>query len=399
MVPYRRPQQAKWQNASLLDGEERDHGTDPTMEDTDGDGADDRVEVEDLESDPLDPDSDDDGMNDGFEAEFELDPNDAADAAGDADEDGVSNLREAELGINPRSADSDADGIDDRAELERQLPLDPANADTDGGGAPDGQEVNEDETDPLDPDDDIVVVELSHDLVDGAGFVWDIQRDGQISDGTNDAYDGGLDLELDGASFPSVDQANGTVGSRGRELELGPVAVGDLQVTRRIYVPDAEGAAFARFLEIIENPTGNDIETTVRLDTNLGSDGGTVLVADDNGDETVDAHDMWFIADDADHHWIQRSEYQFSTDSPPTRPNSETLRVTSVAPRLSAVPAMRTSIGPIGVPVRSRSERIRPATCAVERSNGSVVSVSSREPSCRRIRVGAADLAMPTSSS
>ena len=76
----------------------------------------------------VDPDSDDDGLEDAWElAQFgNLDQT----AEGDADEDGLTNLKEFEIGTLPT--------VDD----------------TDGDGLVDGTEVNEHQTDPLDPDSD-----------------------------------------------------------------------------------------------------------------------------------------------------------------------------------------------------------------------------------------------------
>ncbi|MFN3200918.1 MAG: lectin-like protein [Bradymonadia bacterium] len=280
----------------IEDGVELELGLNPALADTDGDGADDNDEIDNLGTDPLNPDSDDDGMPDGFEAQYDLNPLDPADAELDADEDGLSNVREAELGTNPRNTDSDGDGLDDNVELNLDPPLDPANADTDGGGTPDGLEFETDLTDPLDPSDDIVRVNFDYVLFDGAGFEWDIRNDGRIRDGSNNAYDGGLDLVVDGTRYPS--QGNGILepGFDGRLVRLGPVTIDELVVTRQIYIPELEGAAFARFTEIIENPTEAPIEVDVALDTNLGSN--ATLIADSDGSSAVDIADQWLITDD-----------------------------------------------------------------------------------------------------
>jgi len=74
------------------------------------------------------------------------------------------------------------------------------------------------------------------------------------------------------------------------------------------------------------------------------------------------------------------------------------LLVASVSPRLSAVPAISRSSGPIPIPRRSSSRRIRAASLAAARSKGT----SSRPPSMRdRIlrRCGLAPLSVPYSSS
>jgi len=110
----------------LSNGDEELIGTDPDDPDTDGDGIDDGTEVRgETGTDPLNPDTDGDGLCDG--------PGEPdADCAG------------GELG-----EDADADGVVDDDET------DPTDEDTDDGGVSDGDEVLEDDTDPLDPSDDL----------------------------------------------------------------------------------------------------------------------------------------------------------------------------------------------------------------------------------------------------
>ncbi len=74
----------------LLDAQEEELGTDPTLSDTDNDGVSDGVEVNDLGSNPLDPDTDDDTLTDG---------------------------EEVQLGTSPIDADTDGDSFDDALEL------------------------------------------------------------------------------------------------------------------------------------------------------------------------------------------------------------------------------------------------------------------------------------------
>ncbi|MFN3200917.1 MAG: lectin-like protein [Bradymonadia bacterium] len=283
----------------ISDIDEQWIGIDAARADTDGDGVDDREELEALGTDPNVADTDEDGMSDGFERDGDLDPLDPADAELDADEDGLTNVREFELGTDPNSNDSDDDGIEDAAELALDPPLNPALADTDGGGTPDGLEI-EDGTDGTDATDDIPYFEFDFDFVDGLGFLWDIEDDGQVDDGTSDAYDGGLDLIINDTDFPSQDFARGPGGFDGRIMLIGPVDMDGLQVSRHLYVPDAEGVGFLRYIELIENPTEEAIDITVELDTNLGSDSDTYIAADDSGDGTAGIEDMWFITDDED---------------------------------------------------------------------------------------------------
>ena len=270
-----------------------------------------------LGTDPMEADSDGDGLLDSFEVRNGFDPNAVGDDIGDADGDGLDNLGEQTAATNPRIADSDGDGLSDGDEVNVYLsnPLsqdsdddllsdgdevnvyqsDPILRDTDSGGTDDGLEVLEDSTSPLDPTDDVASLTLPVDLTDGNGFLWDIQQNGNILNGTSDAYDRGLVLSVDGVAFPSEER--GVVLQGGREIRLRNAILSDLDVTRRVFVSDVEG--FARFLEVLENPTNAPITATVLLATNLGSDSGTVIVSTSSGDAVVDNGDRFIVSDDA----------------------------------------------------------------------------------------------------
>ncbi len=101
--------------------------TDPSDEDTDGDGHDDGDEVKDgfRSTDVRDPDTDDDGVEDGDE---------------DADRDGVDNEDEddAREGCRFDDADDDHDHVDD--EDENELGLEEGDSDSDSDGIEDGDE-------------------------------------------------------------------------------------------------------------------------------------------------------------------------------------------------------------------------------------------------------------------
>ena len=56
-------------------------------------------------------------------------------------------------------------------------------------------------------------------LFDASGFRWDIQTDGNINDGTSDAYDGGLRH----TNFPSFSSAQ--TEENGREIVVGPASI------------------------------------------------------------------------------------------------------------------------------------------------------------------------------
>jgi hypothetical protein len=202
---------------SLSDARERELGTDPNLEDTDGDGIADGVEVNihgtnpvlaDTDGDGLtdfdellhgtsqtNRDSDGDGLLDGWEVANFLNPrsaegNDGAEA--DIDRDGLTNLEEQSAGSNPMNPDTDGDWLSDSQEL--ALGTNPCAADTDGDGLSDGLEqslgIN-----PLQPDSDS----------DGMNDGWEHRhRSAGFDPALNNAADGnpnndiGADQDYDG---------------------------------------------------------------------------------------------------------------------------------------------------------------------------------------------------------
>jgi outer membrane protein OmpA-like peptidoglycan-associated protein len=157
----------------LTKREELELGTDPENPDTDGDGLQDGEEVNTYKTDPLNPDSDADQLKDGEEVnKYKTDPLNA-----DSDSDALKDGEElTTYRTNPLDADTDDDTLDDGKEVNKYKtdPLkadtdddtlldgdeintyrtDPLNADTDAEGLRDGEEINKFRTDPLNPDTD-----------------------------------------------------------------------------------------------------------------------------------------------------------------------------------------------------------------------------------------------------
>ena len=151
-------------------------------------------------------------------------------------------------------------------------------------------------------------VSLPMDLFDGNGFRWDIQTDGRIRYGTDNAYYyssyGGLDLYRITLPDGSYDDFNvystAMTEDQGRELTLGPhvFSGNDLEVKRKIFVPDDE--AFARYLEILENTGTSEMTVRIYIRTYLGSGGDTVIVQTSSGDQSLATDDDYIITDDED---------------------------------------------------------------------------------------------------
>ncbi|MBS3735262.1 MAG: hypothetical protein KGY99_10115 [Phycisphaerae bacterium] len=127
---------------------------------------------------------------------------------------------------------------------------------------------------------------LAHVITDGGGFRWDIQRYGTVGSGTNNAYGQGMFLRLGSDTIRSPN-GRARISADGRELEIGPHRHGKLLIYRRIRV--YKDRAMARWLEIIENPTGDalwvnaDLATAVPygIGVQVGSSGRRGVGADD----------------------------------------------------------------------------------------------------------------------
>ncbi|MCU0799931.1 MAG: hypothetical protein MUC62_09725, partial [Candidatus Thermoplasmatota archaeon] len=131
----------------LPDELELELGTDPLVNDTDGEGLKDGEEVFELGTDPLDTDTDGDGLTDGIEAVSGASPR-----LNDTDGDGLSDGIELVLGTDILSRDTDRDMLSDGEEV--RLGTDPLTMDTDEGGLGDGIEAAV-PMDPLKGSDDI----------------------------------------------------------------------------------------------------------------------------------------------------------------------------------------------------------------------------------------------------
>ena len=138
------PRQKDSDNDGLWDGDEVTSGTHAFLEDSDGDGLSDYLEVQIHHTNPLLADSDGDGYSDALEIQVGLPPLDdgsndpRAAPNGDWDSDGLSNQIEINLGSNPSISDSDEDGLNDGEEV--TLGTNPTHPDSDGDALNDGWE-------------------------------------------------------------------------------------------------------------------------------------------------------------------------------------------------------------------------------------------------------------------
>lgn len=97
------------------------------------------------------------------------------------------------------------------------------------------------------------------------GFQWDIVNNGAVSDGSNDAYDGGMQLQVGGTAFPA--QPTARLSADGKEIEIG-WRYNNLNISRRIFVNTRSG--YCRWIDIFENTTGAEITVALRYYSNVG---------------------------------------------------------------------------------------------------------------------------------
>ncbi|KPL01823.1 MAG: hypothetical protein AMK75_03780 [Planctomycetes bacterium SM23_65] len=118
----------------------------------------------------------------------------------------------------------------------------------------------------------LVGANFSH-KTDSQGFRWDVQSSGYISDGTNDCFDSGLMLYVNGSQFSSSQRM---MTADGREFVLSQ-AMGSLKLTRRILVDQAR--AVVRYLEVFENTSNRMQNVGVEVRTQVGGSARQILTS------------------------------------------------------------------------------------------------------------------------
>ncbi|MEN3340225.1 MAG: large repetitive protein, partial [Acidobacteriota bacterium] len=151
---------------------------------------------------------------------------------------------------------------------------------------------------------------------DANNFTFDLQKDASVLTGTNGAFTGvyagktwgGLQLDVTegGTVARFVGSSFGTVEDRNREIAVHQDSLAGLSVTRKVFVP-ADGY-FARYLEILTNPSTAPITVDVRVSSNVqgnvnGTDSEPAIIATSSGDDQLDVitpatRDRWVVVDD-----------------------------------------------------------------------------------------------------
>jgi hypothetical protein len=130
-------------------------------------------------------------------------------------------------------------------------------------------------------------------LKDANQFSFDVQRSGALLSGDTVFNNAGVKLEVNGQAY--VGETSARLEAARRQFRIAQIApIYGLQVERKIYVP--RGAYFARYLEILKNPTNAPIIASVKLSSTLA--GGQVLNTS-SGDAIVGNDDRWITVDDS----------------------------------------------------------------------------------------------------
>jgi hypothetical protein len=118
-------------------------------------------------------------------------------------------------------------------------------------------------------------VALTFELIGEDTFKYDVQTSGRLGDGgttgwqLSDAYNGAYELYVNEEGLYPRENIAG-VELNGRQLVVGTAEAPMVQVTRKVFVPQAGG--FARYLEILHNPLPIPVEAVVNVYSELGCD-------------------------------------------------------------------------------------------------------------------------------
>jgi hypothetical protein len=112
-------------------------------------------------------------------------------------------------------------------------------------------------------------MQLPYTFKDDMNSQWDIQPDGDINDGGNDLYDGGGHLFLSGSVPFQPSNVQGTFAADRNELSIPAMQFNGLNISRRVAVNAHQN--WCRFTEVFENPTGQAVKMSIRLNFSIGS--------------------------------------------------------------------------------------------------------------------------------
>ncbi|MDB5290250.1 MAG: hypothetical protein JWL69_1491 [Phycisphaerales bacterium] len=111
-------------------------------------------------------------------------------------------------------------------------------------------------------------VQIPYNFRDNFGTQWDVQADGCIGPGEADVYDAGGRLFVGPNQQYSPNAQQAQLDGNANEVTLPAMPLAGLNVSRRIAVNAKEG--WCRWVEVLENPSGAAIKTTVHVNFDLG---------------------------------------------------------------------------------------------------------------------------------
>ena len=155
-------------------------------------------------------------------------------------------------------------------------------------------------------------ITLPQTLYDGNVVRFDLQADGTIAQGQNSVFNqyyygtvkggGVLEVVSDGTVYPFDGGEVPVQESMGREIVVRQNGLAGLNVTRKVYV--SQEGYFARYLEIVGNPTDQPVTADIVVTSNLNySLSEFHIITTTNGDDAiqlqgVDTADTWVVIDD-----------------------------------------------------------------------------------------------------
>ncbi|HMD96237.1 MAG TPA: carboxypeptidase regulatory-like domain-containing protein [Terriglobia bacterium] len=157
----------------------------------------------------------------------------------------------------------------------------------------------------------ITSVSLPTDLYDASDFFFDIQPNASILSGTDNVFRGDfnqnqgaflLNLVSSGTPTAFTGAPVGTQELNGRQIAVQEQNLAGLNVTRKVYIP--QDGYFARYLEILNNPTANDVTVDVNVVDNIYSYYvPTTIITTSRGDNVLNVTDptnpdYWVVIDD-----------------------------------------------------------------------------------------------------
>ncbi|HXG48854.1 MAG TPA: carboxypeptidase regulatory-like domain-containing protein, partial [Methylomirabilota bacterium] len=146
---------------------------------------------------------------------------------------------------------------------------------------------------------------------DANNFYFDVQGNGSVASGHNSVFAGDFGVNRGASLLDLIQGGNtnrftaGSVGASedgGREVAVRQTAVAGLNVTRKVFVP--RDGYFARYLEVLENPTADGITVDVQVLSHYRPFfNNPRLIETSTGDNTLDVSDpanpdRWVVIDD-----------------------------------------------------------------------------------------------------